>query len=194
MHRKNLQPVRFAAMVMALLGILSGGLLVASPASAATTFRVDYRSQFAEAYSDMVSPDGCTFTSVMAGAGYSPEEGSTMFYSTYSFNDCTQEFYYSAYGSAPTDVFTFDKDFVHAVATVLLSDGSQIYLDLTWQGTGPVMRGGTNSRTILPGQFVNRFSLRGTSQEAVVTGTPSFASGVISQAKGSSLTVMIGNP
>lgn len=193
MHRKHLRPTRFAAMVMALLGILSGALLMASPASAATTFRVDYRSQFAEAYSEIVDPDGCTVTSVMAGAGYHPEEGNTMFYSTYSFNRCTNEFYYSAWGTAPTDDFTFSKDFVHAAATVPLSDGSEISLDLTWQGTGPVMRGGTNARTVLPGQFVNRFSIRGTSQEAVVTGTPSFDSGLISQTKGSSLTVMIGN-
>lgn len=194
MYRKDLLPPRLIALVTALLTALTGALLAASPASAATIFRAAYSSQYAQGYTSTESPDGYILTSLSAGAGETPERGSTMFYSALSFNRCNGELYYSVYGEAPTDTFSFNKDSVHAVATVPLSDRSQIYLDLTWQGTGPIARGGATSRDILPGQIVQRSAVHGTFQDAVVTGTLSFENASISQTRGSSMLVEIKSP
>jgi hypothetical protein len=191
MYRKSSRKPRLIAISTALLAALGGVFLMASPASAATIFRVDYSSQYAQGYTSTISPDGCTFTSLTAGAGETPGGGSTMFYSASSFNKCTGVVDYSVYGEAPTQTFSFSRNSVHAVATVPLSDGSQIYLDLTFQGTGLVERGGSSSRDILPGKFVQRVSVHGTFQEAVVTGTLSLENGFISQNKGSSMMVEI---
>jgi hypothetical protein len=77
------------------------------------------------------------------------------FSSEFAFNRCSGQCN-SVYGEAPTQVFSFDRISVHAIATVPLSDGTQMYLDLTWQGTGVAERGGSTSRDIVPGQFAQR--------------------------------------
>lgn len=190
MHQKKLRP-RWTAISTAMLTALGGVFLMALPASAATVFRMDYSSQFAGGYTSTVSPDGCVYTSTSVGAGENPAEGTTMSYSALSFNKCSGELYYSTYGVAPTQTFDFSRNSVHAVATIPLSDGSQIYLDLTWQGTGSVERGGSTSRDILPGKFVQRYAVHGSFQDAVVSGTLSFEDGFISLTKGSSMLVEI---
>ena len=151
---------------------------------------MQYTSEYAQAYTSTMSEDGCAFSSIAAGAGTTYGGGNTVFYSSSSINKCTGEGY-SVYGEAPAEVFTFERTSVHATATVPLSDGTDIALDLTWQGTGTIERGGYTSRNVLPGQFVQRMSTRGTVQEAVVTGTLAFENAYISAAKGSSMTVVI---
>lgn len=69
MHRRSSRKPRLTAILTALLAALGGAFLMASPASAATIFRVDYSSQYAQGYTSTMSPDGCTFTSLTAGAG-----------------------------------------------------------------------------------------------------------------------------
>ena len=191
MHSTDLrQRTRITATVAGLLASLGGALLAAPPASAATVFRVQYSSEYAQAYTSSVSADGCTYSSTSAGAGTAADGGTTMFYFSSTFNQCTWEGS-SAYGEAPTETFTVDRNSAHAVATVPLSDGSQIYLDLTWQGTGVVERGGVTSRSVLPGQYVQRTAIRGTTQQATVTGTLSFENAYISASKGSTMLVAI---
>lgn len=191
MHATDLRPkTRITATVAGLLASLGGALLAAPPASAATLFRVQYSSEYAQAYTSAVSADGCTFSTTAAGAGTAYDGGTTMFYYSSTFNQCTGEDS-TVYGEAPTETFTADRTSVHAAASVPLSDGSQIYLDLTWQGTGLVERGGMTSRNVLPGQYVQRTAVRGTTQQAVVTGTLSFENAYISASKGSSMLVTI---
>lgn len=190
MHSTDLRArTRIALIVTGLLAAMGGLLAVVAPASAATVSSIRYSSEFAEGFTTSVSPDGCTLNYTGAGAGTSWGE-STMYYYVASVNECTGDFY-SLYGQAPTQVFTFDRKLVHAVATVPLSDGTQIHLDLTWTGAGTVERGGSTSRDILPGDFVWRSTVRGTLQEAVVTGTLSFENAYIAASKGSSMTVTI---
>lgn len=182
--------IRTAATIAGLLASLGGALVVAPPASAATVFRVQYGSEYAHAYSSDVSADGCTISYTGAGAGAGSGGGATMFYYSSVFNACTGEESFTG-GEAPAQAFTFSRSSVHAAATVPLSDGTQVHLDLTWQGTGTVERGGMTARNVLPGEFVQRTSIRGTTEKAVVTGTHSFDNAFISTSKGSSMLVTI---
>jgi len=186
---------RLATVVTGLLAASAIGIAAAPSASAAEVFRERFTSESAQAYTTSMSPDGCTYSSISAGAGASSSfnGASTMYYSSSGFNKCTGQSY-SVYGEAATQVFTFQRDQVHAVATVPLSDGTQIYLDLTWQGTGKMERGGGISRDVLPGEFVQRYAYHGTYQDAAVTGTLSFENAYISASKSSSMTVTIAVP
>jgi hypothetical protein len=192
MRAPNSSPRTRVATIAGLLAALGSAILVAPPASAATVLQVHYSSEFAQGYTSALSADGCTYSSTAAGAGTMYDGGTAMFYSSSTYNKCTGEGY-STYGEAPTELFDFARSSVHATATVPLSDGTEIYLDLTWQGTGTVERGGSISRDILPGQFVQRNSIRGTTQQAVVTGTLSFENAFISASTGSSMQVIISN-
>lgn len=186
---------RLAAIVTGLLTVSGIGIAAAPPASAAEVFRERYSSEYVQADTSSMSADGCSYSYISASAGTSsPLNGaSTMYYSSSEFNKCTGQSHF-VYGEAATQVFTFQRGLVHTVATVPLSDGSQIHLDLTWQGTGKVERGGSNSRNVLPGQFVQRYAYHGTLQEATVTGTLSFENAYISASKSSSMTVTISMP
>ena len=190
MRTANSNPRTRVAAIAGLAAALGSALVAAPPAQAADVFRMQYTSEYAQAYTSTMSEDGCAFSSISAAAGTAFGGGTTMFYSSSSFNVCTGEGY-SVYGEAPTEVFTFERTSVHATATVPLSDGTDIGLDLTWQGTGTIERGGSTSRDILPGQFVQRTTNHGTIQEAVVSGTLSFENAYISASKGSSMTVVI---
>ena len=183
MRTANSNPRTRIAAIAGLAAALGSALVAAPPAQAADVFRMQYTSEYAQAYTSTMSEDGCAFRSISAAAGTAFGGGTTMFYSSSSFNVCTGEGY-SVYGEAPTEVFTFERTSVHATATVPLSDG-------TWQGTGTIERGGSTSRDILPGQFVQRTTNHGTIQEAVVSGTLSFENAYISASKGSSMTVVI---
>lgn len=192
MRSTHSSPRTRIAAIAGLCAALGSTFVAAPPASAATVLRMQYSSEFAQGYTSTASADGCTFSSTAAGAGTTYRGDITMFYASSTYNICTQEGD-TVYGEAPTEVFTFERTSVHAVATVPLSDGTQIYLDLTWQGTGTVERGGSTSRSIVPGQYVQRNSIHGTIQQAVVSGTLSFENAYISASKGSTMLVTISN-
>jgi len=187
---------RIAAIVAGLLTALGSAFVVASPASAATTVsKENYKSVSTGGFTNTTSPDGCSSTSTAASAGTSSQGdgGSTMYYSSSTYDRCTAQSH-SVHGSGPTQAFAFDHNSVHAIATVPLSDGTQIYLDLTWHGTGTVERNATATRDVQPGQFVGHTAVHVTLQDAVVTGTLSLDNAYIAATKVSSLAVTIGKP
>jgi hypothetical protein len=194
MHRKLPLRSRLSVALAAVLAGSGGALLAMTPASAATVERTRYVTEYATAYANRTSPDGCTVYYASVDVGMTSGGAASMNYATSTVNNCTGE-REGGYGSAPTQVFDWSPDLVHAVATVPLSDGTQAYIDLTWEGTGVFQRGGSNSRVVSPGEFVQQTSTHGTQQQATVTGgTEPFDTASISASNGSFLLVTIDQP
>lgn len=193
MRRRS--PFRPAGAVTALVVGLGSTLAAAAPAAASASvqqFRYDNESTFAS--TDTYSADGCDVVSRSAGTNKTDGAGATMYYASAHFNKCTGQTFYSVWGQGPTQVYDFARTSVHAVATVPLSDGTNIHLDLTWQGTGPVERTVSTSVHVVPGVSVDRVAIHSTNQKATVTGTQTFEKATISTSKGTGTHVTVGQP
>lgn len=194
MHRKLTPKTRHGLALTALLGAIGTAMLGMPPASAATVEKTRFVNEYADAYTSTTSADGCIQSYVSASAGLASDGISgEMFYSTSTNNRCTGQ-WQAVWGLAPASVFDFKAHTLHAAATIPLSDGTQISLDLTWQGTGVTERSGSSSHDIVPGKFVQRTTFHGTIEEATVAGTLSFENALLSGSKGSSMLVSIDRP
>jgi hypothetical protein len=186
---------RAAGAVTALIVAAAGACALAAPVSAAATvLHVRYDDEFAFAYTDTFSADGCLVVSRSAGTGTTPDGSTTMYYASASSNKCTGEVFYNVWGQGPTQAYDFARTSVHAIATVPLSDGTQIHLDLTWQGTGVIEHSVSTSVNLVPGVSVDRVAIHGTAQQATVSGTQTFENASISASQGSGMLVTIDHP
>ncbi|MGT2460694.1 hypothetical protein [Sinomonas atrocyanea] len=186
---------RTAGAAVGLLIGLGGTAALAAPASASATvqqYRYDDHSTFAS--TDTFSADGCDVVSRSAGTNSASGGAVTIYYASSHFNKCTGQTFYSVWGQGPTDIYDVGRNSVRAVATLPLSDGSHIHLDLTWQGIGPVEHTVSTSVHVVPGVSVDRVTIQTTTQQATVTGTQTFGKANITASKGTGTHVSIGQP
>jgi hypothetical protein len=147
MQRTLSVKTRFGLIVTALLAALGSAMVIVSPAAAATVERIRFVDEFAVAYTNTTSADGCInrFASVFVGNS-TTAEAPVLYYDRETRNSCTGQSQ-SVHGSATPEVYDFSPHAVHAVATVPLLDGTEVSVDLAWRATGAVERNAQLSAT-----------------------------------------------
>jgi hypothetical protein len=176
----------FASSLVAAMGVT---LLMAPSASAANQVVSDkYSGEFAYATSQTRSPDGCIVAQkdlLASDKGFGP----TVAYYDFMVNECTMEILRDVYGTAPAEAFDFNRNAVHAKATVPLTDGTTLAVDLQWNAVGAPTQQGFSTRIVEPGVYQYVSTSSGSFSEASLSGSPLFDEAHISQSKGSRLEI-----
>lgn len=176
----------FASSLLAALGVT---LLIAPSASAGSSVVSDkYSGEFAFATSQTRSPDGCVVARkdlLAADKGFGP----MVTYYDFMVNECTMEILRDVYGSARAEVFDFNRNAVHAKASVPLTDGTTLAVDLRWDAVGAPAQQGFSTRIIEPGVYHYVSTSSGSFSKATLSGSPLFDEAQISQSKGSRLEI-----
>jgi hypothetical protein len=93
------------------------------------------------------------------------------------------------YGTAPAEAFDFNRKAVHAKATVPLTDGTTLAVDLQWNAAGAPTQQGFSTRIVEPGVYHYVSTSSGSFSKASLSGAPLFDEAHISQSKGSRLEI-----
>lgn len=191
---------RIVRAILALAFALSGLLIAPIPAVAANQQRETYAEQFAYFTSQTYDDTGCVSTYVFISTGYNQTYNNIdLSFNKSVYDSCNGSGSYQ-YGSAKPDVFSFKQQSVHVVGTVQLWDsvtgyGSSIFLDLTFEPSGPATKSSGTSTQMLAGEYFLRNSWRGSFAPAKVTGTfwsTPYTSAYISSSKSTSLSIVLG--
>ena len=105
-------------------------------------------------------------------------EGGWASYGEFSYNECTQKGTWVSGSAVPTTLrFWGNLSSAHLVAHIALTDeatgssAGSVAVDETWTATGPAVHEKEVDSYNEPGNYLFRWTFKGTSREAVTTGT-----------------------
>lgn len=174
--------------VLPLVAAMGATLLMAPSASAANQVRDKYSDKFAYATSQPSNHDECMVAQkdlVASDKGAGP----TVTYHDFAVNKCTEEVLHDISGTAPAETFDFSRTAVHVKATVPLSDGTTLAVDLQWNAVSKPTMYKFSTRIVEPGVYRYIISGSGSFSKAYLSGSPLFDEAFIGQSKGSTLEI-----